>query len=332
MKMNYSDRQKFDRLLSAYETNYRLTHLYAAYLENVPEMITPEMIEALTADGALDKKDAIVAILSEAFGLDYKSEEDRRLIRDYLPRSVTLLDAEKYRSDPYYQNVKIENVTEGEWELRWESYKPYRAVICEDMVFDGYTEFAPLGFFTKEFSFPAVLEGSNEWMTLTPVDMDTSREAIFAARGRVITFGLGLGYYAYMAARKSSVESVTVIEKSEKVIKLFNKYILPYFECGDKIRVICADAFEYAERVMPSENYDVAFVDTWRDASDGLPMYERMKPLEALSPKTEFHYWIERFILSRRRALLLEKMREAVESGSPDAPSSFAEAEKILFS
>ena len=169
-------------------------------------------------------------------------------------------------------------------------------------------------------------------MTLTPVDMDTSREAIFAARGRVITFGLGLGYYAYMAARKDSVESVTVIEKSEKVIRLFNKYVLPYFECGDKIRVICADAFEYAERVMPSENYDVAFVDTWRDASDGLPMYERMKPLEALSPHTEFHYWIERFILSRRRALLLEKMREAIESGSTDAPSSFAEAEKILFS
>ena len=63
-------------------------------------------------------------------------------------------------------------------------------------------------------------------MTLTPVDLDTSVDAIRAAFGRVVTFGLGLGYYAYMVSEKAEVESITVVEKSEEIIKLFKKHIL----------------------------------------------------------------------------------------------------------
>ena len=76
---------------------------------------------------------------------------------------------------------------------------------------------------------------------------------------------------------------------------------------------------------MPKENFDYAFVDTWRDASDGLPMYERMKPLESLSPKTEFNYWIESFIISRKRALKFEELWEIYESGDENAPKSYSE-------
>jgi spermidine synthase len=99
------------------------------------------------------------------------------------------------------------------------------------------------------------------------------------------------------------VESVTVVELSADVIKLFKTHILPKMENGHKIRIVNADAFEYAEKVMPSENFDLAFVDTWRDASDGAPMYERMRALEKYSKNAKFLYWIENFIRSRLRAL-----------------------------
>ena len=170
-----------------------------------------------------------------------------------------------------------------------------------------------------------MLEDGNEWMTLTPVDLDTSEEAIEGAHGKVITFGLGLGYYAYMVSEKDNVDSITVIEKSENAIRLFEKYILPYFSHPEKVRVINSDAFEYAEREMPNEEYDFAFVDTWRDASDGAPMYERMKKLEGLNPKTEFSYWIENFLISRLRAFRFEELYEAVVSGNPDAPQTYEE-------
>ena len=66
---------------------------------------------------------------------------------------------------------------------------------------------------------------------------------------------------------------------------------------------------------MPAERYDVAFVDTWRDASDGAPMYERMKALEHLSHGTEFIYWIENFLISRLRALRFSDILDRLDSG-----------------
>ena len=110
-----------------------------------------------------------------------------------------------------------------------------------------------------------------------------------------------------------------------KYFPLFEKHILPRFPRKDKVRIINADAFVYAEKEMPKERYDYAFVDTWRDASDGLPMYEKMKALEHLSPDTEFDYWIERFIISRKRALKFEELWELYESGSDLAPRSYEE-------
>lgn len=325
--MTYSDRERLKRLANTFSLNFRLTRLYAAYLESFPRIITKDMIEELCADGDITKEDAIVALLSEIFRLDdARGGDERRLIRDYIRPSVRILESERYLNNKYYKNINIPNAKDGDWELKTESYAPYRGVICHDMIIGSdYSEFAPLGFFTEEFHFPAVLEGGNEWMTLTPVDLDTCDEAIEAAHGKVVTFGLGLGYYAYMVSEKESVSSITVVEKSENVIRLFEKYIFPQFSHPEKVRIIRADAFEYAEKVMPSEEYDYAFVDTWRDASDGAPMYERMKRLEKFSPKTTFAYWIENFLISRIRALRFGELMDKIEENAPDAPQSYDE-------
>ena len=301
--MDEKNRIKKERLFETFKRNFRLTQLYAEYLSRYPEVITEEMVNALTADGEITKKEAVVALLSEIFALNFDDYEDRRIIMDYLNKSVRLLDRKKYESNPYYVNVSPEPVKDGDWEIKWEEYKPYQAVIASDMIIEeDFTEIPPLGFFTEGFRFPAILEDGNEWMTLTPVDLDTCEEAIEAAHGRVITFGLGLGYYAYMASEKPEVESVTVVELSEKVIKLFKKHLLPKMPNGQKIKIVNCDAFEYAEKIMPNEHFDLAFVDTWRDASDGAPMYQKMKALEGLSVGTKFLYWIENFLISKIRA------------------------------
>jgi len=319
------DKKKYDRLLTTLEHNFRITRLYADYLNLCPELIKSEMVEALTEGGDITACEALVAILSEAFSLDFEQGTDRRLIMDYLTPSVRMLDAERYYSNPYYKNIKIPNIIDGSWELRSEVYPAYRGMIAGDIIFDGLREIPPLGFFPCEFRFPAVLEDGNEWMTLTPVDVDTCDGAIEAAHGKVVTFGLGLGYYAYMVSEKPDVDSITVIEKSPDVIALFKKHILPQFRHKDKVRIIESDAFEYAEHRMPSERFDYAFVDTWRDASDGAPMYERMKRLEHLSPDTEFSYWIENFLISRLRAGRAEELFSGRYS-----PRSYTEAEDFL--
>ncbi len=325
--MDIKDKEKLKRLRHTFNLNYRLTRLYAQYIELYPELITEEMIKELTAGTDITEKEAITALLSEVFSLDDSAGgDDRRIIRDYLAKSVTVLDTEKYENNPYCKNIKIEDLKSGDWEFKWESYKPYRAVIVGDMKSaPDYTEFPPLGFFRREFRFPAVLEGGNEWMTLTPVDLDTSDEAIEAAYGRVVTFGLGLGYYTYMVSEKPEVSEIYVVEKSEKVIELFKKHILPQFPKREKVHIVNSDAFLYAEKEMPKMNFDLAFVDTWRDASDGAPMYKKMKPFEKLSPNTKFLYWIEGFLVSRLRSLRFEELWDRYEGGMENAPESYSE-------
>lgn len=314
--MDAKDRIKLDRLNKTFERNFRITRMYAELLQRYPEIITKEMVDTLTEDGEISREEAVVALLSEIFALDFDRDEDRSLIRDYLTPSVRILDTARYENNPYYRNIRLESVKDGSWEIKWEEYKPYRAVICDDMMLlDGYREVPPLGFFTESFRFPAILENGNEWMTLTPVDLDTCEEAIAAAHGRVVTFGLGLGYYAYMASEKPEVDEVTVVELSADVISLFERHILPKIPGRRKIKIVNADAFEYAEGVMPEEKFDFAFVDTWRDASDGAPAYEKMKALERLNPHTRFMYWIENFLISRIRAL---DYADAMDKGEDD--------------
>ena len=325
--MNEKDRIKKERLFDTFRRNFRVTRLYAQYLERYPEVITEQMINALTEDGEITKEEAIVALLSEIFALDFENPEDRRIIRDYLPKSVRLLRRERYENNPYYKNINPNSISDGDWEIKWEEYKPYQAVIASDMIIeDDFTEIPPLGFFTESFRFPAILEGGNEWMTLTPVDLDTCEDAITQAHGRVVTFGLGLGYYAYMVSEKPEVESVSVVELSDKVIELFKKHLLPKMPNGDKIKIVNRDAFEYAKEVMPKENFDLAFVDTWRDASDGAPMYLKMKALEQYSPNTKFLYWIENFLISKVRA---DRVAELMDNPTAELEQILDEIKKI---
>ena len=327
--MTCLDKEKLGALRKTFDINYKVTNLYARYIQNFPELITKAMVDTLTEDADITRTDAVMALMSEIFGLDIdrKDADDKKIILDYIYPSIIFPKAEKYTENPYYKNIAPkESVKDGSFEIKWEYYPPYRAAIGADMIIkDNFAEIPPIAFFEEGFSFPAVLEDGNEWMTLTPVDVDTCEREIEKAHGKVVTFGLGLGYYAYMVSEKENVDSITVVEKSESVIRLFNKHILPRFAHKEKVRVVNADAFEYAEKVMPSERFDYAFVDTWRDASDGLPMYEKMKKLEHLSPTTEFDYWIENFIISRKRALRFEELWEKYESGAEDAPKSYSE-------
>ena len=138
-----------------------------------------------------------------------------------------------------------------------------------------------------------MLENGREWMTLLPNETITIKPHIDRAHGRVLTFGLGLGYFAYSAASKENVASVTVVERDENVIKLFCDLILPQIPYKDKIRLICADAFDYAKENYKKHLYDYVFTDIWHDPSDGVELYLKMKEYEKLCPLCEYGYWIE---------------------------------------
>lgn len=312
MKINLSQREteRLKQMRAVFDCNYRATQLFSRYLNEEPDFVSADMISSIAGEVGVSEEYAFAMILSSLFGLESDvSKEDRTFERTMVIPAVRRLSVEKYKNDPYYKNIKIPEINIGNWRFTKETYPAYRGFVCDDQhVLEDMTEIPAIGFFDEDFSFPAVLENGNEWMTLTPVDVDTCQNEIDAAHGKVVTFGLGLGYYTYMVSQKENVSSVTVVEASEDVISIFKEYILPQFPNKDKVRIVHSDAFAYAEHVMPGEKFNYAFVDTWRDASDGYPMYMKMKKLESLSPNTVFSYWIEGFILSHMRSLVFENI------------------------
>ncbi len=277
---------------------YKVFALLSNYLNNASDFINKEEIEEIVKCGVSDEY-AFGLILAAAFGLDIVNNvDDKDLFNEYFNGMVHKLDANEYYDNPYYKNIKIPAIKMGNSELKYEEYKPFEGFVCNDIIqTEEGRQIPQIGFFETEFMFPVVLENDRLWMSITPNEVATMKEAVAKGFGNILTFGLGLGYYAYMTSQKDNVKSVTVVESNEDVIDLFNKYLLPQFQNAQKIKLIKADAFEYAQKHMSSGKYDFVFTDLWHDVSDGIDMYQKMKEYEKQSPDTVFMYWIEKSIL-----------------------------------
>lgn len=292
-----------EELKAIRQMNNEVSWMICDYLNDNPRFITPELMKEVNPDGVLPEETAFMALFTGACGLDIDSgERDRYLEESYFRKSIKKLAPEHYRQNPFYKNIRIPEVSFGNWELKYQKYAPYEAFIRDDIILEpDFKEIPRIGFFSEEFIFPSVMENGHEWMSIKPSELETLEFSLRTIRGKVVTFGLGLGYYTYMASEKKEVESITVIERDPQVIALFEKYIFPQFTHKEKVKIIAADAFQYAAKKMPSEKYDYALVDIWHDTSDGLEPYLKMKKLEYLSPDTIFQYWVEESLLSAYR-------------------------------
>ena len=247
--------------------NERVFECMSVYLNLAPHFINEKMYNSTGGDEL-----AYSALLAAVCMLDTVNDpDDKMLYRKYFIPMVHRLDPADFEADPYYKTVKFEEKSLGSWRLARLTCKAYEAFVCgdPDILPDGRI-LPKIGYFERDFEYPAVLEDGREWMTLLPNETITIKPHVNSASGRVLTFGLGLGYFTFSAAQKENVSSVTVVERDENVIKLFCDVILPQFPNKEKINIIQADAFEFAKQNYPKGIYDYVFTDIWHDASDGV--------------------------------------------------------------
>lgn len=276
----------------------------AGYLNTPADFITAELMQQMReACPGMAEEELFAELLSSILGLDQESSEEDRIIHEkYIRPGIHRLDPEFYRSDPYFKNIAIPQATFGRWELGTEQYKAYEPFVCgEAASLEDGREIPQLGYFDEDFVFPAIRENGREWMAIKPNEIETVRREIAMVKGHLLTFGLGMGYFAYMASEKPEIERVTVIERGHEEIELFKKFILPQFPQKEKIEIIEGDAFEWLDRNLASVAPNFVFADLWHDISDGVPLYIAVKAREHLSPSTKFLYWIEQSILSALR-------------------------------
>lgn len=235
------------KLAEQREANNNAAWSMSEYINETPCAITERLMKEADPSGELPEEILYAAFMAGFCGIS----EDDTTINEYFHDAVHCLETRKYRDNPYLKNIKFPDTATRHWKFTHYSYRPYEAFICNDIDIDkNLREVPQIGFFRERFAYPAVEQDGREWMAVKPSEIETMRAPIEEATGRVVTFGLGLGYFAYMVSEKPDVTSLDIVERSEEAIALFERHILPQFPNKEKIRIIRSDAFWFLNENM----------------------------------------------------------------------------------
>ena len=273
--------------------NERFLNILAYYLNYNENAVSADAINAVKSAG-VDEATAFALIVAEGAGVD-TAGKDRAFFNEYFLPSIKKLSVEDYYLDAYFRYIRFDDKKSGDFELKYLTAKPYQGFVRDDFLYFENGKVLPqIGFFSTEYRYPAALQNGREWMTLLPNEINSQIKYIDAAFGKVLTYGLGLGYYVLHAALKDSVESVTVVDIDKNVIELFKENVLPQFpaEARAKVKIVCKDAFLFAKG-LKSGDYDYIYADIWHDVGDGAELIKKFKSLEKFCPTARYGYWIE---------------------------------------
>jgi hypothetical protein len=308
-------KDKINQLAQTQTFNIALAHQVINFIFSNPPSIKKTHLVKKMKDDLLSDMDAYQSLLLSQCLKDPVIKQHPDLLVLSLKPHLHQLDPTSFISNPFYQRVKPHPITKGKWQLGYETYVPYQGVLTGDVITHSlhhHLETTPLGYFINPFYYLVIKQQDVTWMSVTPFEINTMAPVIDNMRGNVITLGLGLGYFASMAALKPEVKEVLVIEKDQHVIDIFLKQIYPYLENKEKIKIHHEDAFDFLRN--NTRPFDHLFVDIHHTADDGLPMYIRMKKLEKLSRSGKWHYWLESSILALFRRHMIIFLQEQLLS------------------
>lgn len=238
------------------------------------------------------------------------TEKNFNLIKDIYakmgkPSNNLTYDVTKLLNNPYYANIKLSKINSNRF--KYDSCKLYKnhfyTVGFEKPVDSYLSTHIDMAFISQDITIPMLKEGDDIWMSITPSETDSMSEQIREAKKNVLTFGLGMGYYQYMVALKSTVTSVTIVEKDIEVINLFKEHVLPQFgDISNKINIIRGDLFDYWNKDFLNK-FDYVFVDVWKGPSDGLEIVTKM--FNQYLYKGSLGIWIEHTLYYPYRLAML---------------------------
>ena len=241
------------------------------------DVINPDEVKQYIKEG-LDENEAIYNCLFDFIGVSKDDEESQKVLSEYFLNNLKKLNPNDYINNSYVKAIK-KTGRKGKYALKFIDYAPYQLFAYDDIKINGYKEYSQIGYFDHKFSYLALTEGSNIWMSLNPNEIETMKPYINKAKGNVLVLGLGMGYVPFMLSLKNCVKSITIIEKDQEIINLFNELIYPSFVNKEKIKIIKGDAIEFARKSQKEGTYDYIFADLWHDPEDGLPLFVALKQI-----------------------------------------------------
>ena len=265
----------------------------------------------------INSNDEYLSLFMDAMELNKTIQENTALVGKYIGKNLKKLDNQIFDSNPYFKSVRPVLKKMGDYSLCLDCFYPNQGFAYDDFDVDEndyYSEISKIGYFDHKFKFLALSYKGNIWMNISPNEINTMQPSIDKTFGDVLVYGLGLGYYPFMISLKENVSSITIVEKDANIIRIFKENLFKFFPHKEKIKIVQADAFEFAN--TNNDKFDYVFVDLWHNPEDGLPMYLRFKDFE--KEDTEYFYWLEKSIKAMYRRCALTVIEEQLNGASED--------------
>lgn len=246
-----------------------------------------------------------------------------------------LINKKLILENPYYKNIKFKNISSQKFKLEVTEIPKDYAMNISWLVPDENREMndrIKMGYFKENIKIPTLKQEKDGkcmvWMSPTLSEQNTMNPYIDRnAKGNILTFGLGIGYFVYMASLKDDVESITVIEYSQEVIDMFKEIILPQFNTNKEINIIKGDAFDYFNKEF-LDKFDYIFVDIWEGNEDGFDIIEKL--LEKENYQGNIDYWVEFSCYSTLRTLIFLYLRSLAQGNLQELLFSFTGKDREL--
>lgn len=204
------------------------------------------------------------------------------------------ISTQEFKNRPYHKTINLGVIQSNEFTYKTESVNPNELFNYSSIQYDPNKELNDsmrLVALDEELDVTMLYQNDEVWMLDVPSEAETIDPCAKKAFGNVLTFGLGIGYYPFMAMLNLEVKSITVIEKSKSVIDLFNQYLKPQFSNHIPFNIIEGDAFDYWNEKTLNQ-YDSVFVDIWKSNDDGLVIIEKLCE-KYLPDFDKVDFWIE---------------------------------------
>ena len=304
--MIIKNRQAVQSLISTNNINMNVADVLTNAFMYV-DAINPDEVKQYVKEG-LSENEAIYTCLFDFIGINKDDEESQSVLSEYFLNNLKKLNPKDYIDNPYVKAIK-KTGRKGKYALKYIDYAPYQLFAFDDIKVNGYKEYSQIGYFDSKFSYLALTEGNNIWMSLNPNEIETMKPYINKARGNVLVLGLGMGYVPFMLSLKNCVKSVTIVERDQEIINLFNELIYPSFPNKEKIKIVKGDAIEYTRKAQKEGTYDYIFADLWHDPEDGLPLFVELKKINK-----GIDCWLEVSMYALLRRCMITLLEEQLNS------------------
>lgn len=319
--LSKNDKLEFKKILAIKDNNIEISDLLLSSFQYTDFIDIDDLNNRLSNGETVES--AIKNIILDAFEINSET-----LRADFINQvQIKKCNASDYMND-YVKLLDKIKFSYGKYNLKKITYEPYQLFALDDIdVTNDYKEISKAGYFDKKFTYAALFEGKDLWMSLNPNEINTMDSTIKSAKGNVLVLGLGMGYITFMLSNKKDVKSITVVERNKENIALFKKFLFPNFKNANKIRIIEDDAITY---VRNNYKFDYIFADLWFNPEDGLEYYLKLNEIER-KQNIKIDYWLETSLKQMKRRYLIELIKEQIDGVGPEAYQSEEEIPDRIF-